>query len=44
MKSKLVKELKEMGYRRVNGKKVESYSFYFLCGIWTELFRDKNLK
>lgn len=31
MKSTLVKFLKENGIRRIEGKKVELYSFYQLC-------------
>ena len=33
MKSMLVKEFKEMGYRKLGGKKLESYSFYTLV-MW----------
>ena len=35
MKSILVKEFKEMGYRKLGGKQLESYSFYTLVGYHT---------
>ena len=35
MKSMLIKELKEMGYRKLGGKKLENYSFYQLVGMYT---------
>lgn len=38
MKSKLVKEFKEKGIKQIGGKKLESYSFYVLCGIWKRMF------
>ena len=44
MKSMLVKELKEMGYRRLGGKKLESYSFYTLVGYYTRIKKGEVIK
>ena len=44
MKSILVKEFKEMGYRRFNGKKLESYSFYTLVGMYTRIKKGEVIK
>lgn len=44
MKSMLVKELKEMGYRRFNGKKLENYSFYTLVGMYTIIKKGGTIK
>ena len=44
MKSMLVKELKEMGYRSFNGKKLESYSFYTLVGYYTIIKKGGTIK
>ena len=44
MKSMLVKELKEMGYRRINRKKLESYSFYTLVGMYTIIKKGGTIK
>ena len=44
MKSILVKELKKMGYRRINGKKLENYSFYTLVGMYTQILKGQNIK
>ena len=37
MKGQLKKEIKAMGVRRVNGKKLESYTFYELVNIYAEV-------
>lgn len=44
MKSMLVKELKEMGYRKLGGKKLESYSFYQLVGMYTIIKKGGTIK
>ena len=44
MKSMLVKELKEMGYRKLGGKKLESYSFYQLVGMYTRIKKGEVIK
>ena len=44
MKSMLVKELKEMGYRKLSGKKLESYSFYTLVGYYTIIKKGGTIK
>ena len=44
MKSMLIKEFKEMGYRKFNGKKLESYSFYTLVGMYTQILKGQNIK
>ncbi len=44
MKSMLVKELKEMGYRKFNGKKLENYSFYTLVGMYTQIKKGSVIK
>ena len=44
MKSMLVKELKEMGYRKLGGKKLESYSFYTLVGMYTRIKKREVIK
>ena len=44
MKSMLIKEFKEMGYRRFNGKKLESYSFYTLVGMYTRIQKGEAIK
>ena len=42
MKSKLVKEFKAMGIKKIAGKKLESYSFYSLCGLWKRMVENKE--
>ena len=38
MKGKLIKNIKnEFGVRKVNGKKLELYNFYELCGFYKRL-------
>ena len=37
MKGQLIKEIKAMGVRRVNGKKLESYTFYELVDIYAQV-------
>ena len=44
MKSMLVRELKEMGYRRIQGKAVELYNFYKLCGFRKAIREGKEIK
>lgn len=44
MKSMLVRELKEMGYRRIQGKVVELYNFYELCGFRKAIREGKEIK
>ena len=44
MKSMLVKDLKEMGYRKIGGKKLESYSFYSLVGMYTRIKKGEVIK
>ena len=44
MKSMLVKELKEMGYRKLSGKKLENYSFYQLVGMYTKIKKGDVIK
>ena len=44
MKSMLIKEFKEMGYRKLGGKKLESYSFYTLVGFYTQILKGGTIK
>ena len=44
MKSILVRELKEMGFRKIQGKAVELYSFYELCGFRKAIREGKEVK
>lgn len=44
MKSKLIKEFKEMGIRRLGGKKLELYSFYDLVGMYTLVKKGVEIK
>ena len=45
MKSIAVNMLKnEFGLRKIQGKKVESYSFYTLCGFLKALKQRKEVK
>lgn len=44
MKGKLVKMFKEMGYRTVNGKKVELYTMYELSGFYTLMQRGELIR
>ena len=37
MKGKLIQEIKAMGVRKVNGKKLESYTFYELVDIYAQV-------
>lgn len=41
MKGQLVKEIKAMGVRKVNGKKLESYTFYELVNIYAQVKAGK---
>ena len=44
MKSLAVKELLNMNVRQINGKKVELYSFYELCGFLKRVKQGEELK
>ncbi len=45
MKGNLVKTIKnEFGLRKVNGKKLELYNFYELCGFYKKLRSGGSLK
>ena len=44
MKSKLIKEFKEMGIRRLGGKKLELYNFYELVGMYTLVKKGVEIK
>ena len=44
MKSMLVKELKEMGYRKLSGIKLENYSFYQLVGMYSRIIKGEVIK
>lgn len=40
MKSILVKSFKELGIRKIAGKKLESYNFYELVGYWKRIVEN----
>ena len=42
--SMAIKEFKEMGYRKLGGKKLESYSFYTLVGYYTIIKKGGTIK
>ena len=44
MKSLAVKELLNMGIRKIGGRKVELYSFYELCGFLKRIKQGEELK
>ena len=44
MKSILVKKFREMGYRKLGGKKLESYSFYTLVGYYTIIKKGGTIR
>lgn len=45
MKGNLVKNIKkEFGVRKVNGKKLELYNFYALCGFYKKLKAGSSIK
>ena len=44
MKSILVRELKEMGFRKIQGKAVELYNLYELCGFRKAIREGKEVK
>lgn len=44
MKSRLVNRLRWMGYRKIQGKKVELYNFYELCGFMKAINEGKEVK
>ena len=43
MKSLVVKRLKEMGIRKVEGKKLELYNYYTLCMFLDKVERGEKL-
>ena len=43
MKGKVVRRLKEMGIRKVEGKKLELYNYYALCMFLDKLERGEKL-
>ena len=43
MKGLVVKKLKEMGLRKIEGRKVELYSLYDLCGFLKRLNKGEKL-
>ena len=44
MKSMLINDFKELGYRKLGGKKLESYSFYTLVGYYTIIKKGGTIK
>ena len=44
MKSMLIREFKGLGFRRINGKKLENYSFYTLVGYYTIIKKGGTIK
>ena len=43
MKGRVVRKLKEMGFRKIEGRKVELYSLYDLCGFFKRLNKGEQL-
>ena len=43
MKGLVVKRLKEMGIRKIEGKKLELYNYYTLCMFLDKLERGEKL-
>ena len=43
MKSLVVKKIKEMGIRKIEGKKLELYNYYTLCMFLDKLERGEKL-
>ena len=43
MKSLVIKKLKEMGIRKVEGKKLELYNYYTLCMFLDKVERGEKL-
>ena len=43
MKGRVVKRLKEMGIREVEGKKLELYNYYTLCMFLDKLEKGEKL-
>ena len=43
MKGRLIKQSKEMGFRKIEGRKVELYSLYHLCGFLKRLNKGEKL-
>ena len=45
MKGQLVKNIKkDFNIRAINGKKLELYNFYTLCGFYTKLKAGSSIK
>ena len=42
MTGRLVKQFKEMGFRKMEGRKVERYSLYDLCGFLKRLNKGEK--
>ena len=43
MKGRVVRKLKEMGIRKVEGKKLELYNYYILCMFLDKIERGEKL-
>ena len=43
MKGRVVKQFKEKGFRKIEGRKVELYSLYDLCGFLKRLNKGEKL-
>ena len=43
MKGRLVKQFKEMGFRKIEGRKVELYNLSDLCGFLKRLNKGEKL-
>ena len=43
MKGRLVKQFKEMGFRKIEGKKLELYNYYTLCMFLDKLEKGEKL-
>lgn len=43
MKGRVVRKLKEMGIRKVEGKKLELYNYYALCMFLDKVERGEKL-
>ena len=44
VKLNFIRELKEMGFRKIQGKAVELYNFYELCGFRKAIREGKEVK
>ena len=43
MKGRVVRKLKEMGIRKIEGKKLELYNYYILCMFLDKLEKGEKL-